>query len=60
MIKYKDEKIDILDKKRIYLIDKINAYFKTAVDYETNPINSKIWLCERFDRNVDKALEIFK
>lgn len=60
MIYYSDKRIDEINKKRIYLLDKINAYFKQVTEHKSNPTKSKKKLVNGFDNKVDKALEIFK
>lgn len=60
MIVYKDKRINVINKKRIYLIDKINAYFKEVVKYKDNPTKLKKQLINNFDNQIDESLDIFK
>ena len=60
MIDYGNETINSIDKKRQYLIDKINAYFKRVVEYKANPYCDLEELAKNFGKKVDNGLKIFK
>jgi transcriptional regulator of NAD metabolism len=60
LIPLKDKKLNILDINRIYLIDKINAYFKEVTEYKTNPTKTKKELINSFNDKINKGLNIFK
>jgi len=50
----------MLDKKRIYLMDKIYAYFTEVREYKTNPTTTKKALVKKFNDKLDEGLKIFK
>jgi|WetSurMetagenome_2_1015567.scaffolds.fasta_scaffold59701_3 hypothetical protein len=60
---YKDEELNVLDKKRVYLIDMINAHFKRVVDVNEKRVfsNARNKDYKRvFDDNLNRALGVFK
>ena len=60
MINHKDKDLNMLDKKRIYLMDKIYAYFTEVREYKTNPTTTKKPLVKKFNDKLDEGLKIFK
>jgi len=60
MMTFKNKDLDILDKKRLYLIDKINAHFKEAQDYKNNPVKTEAKLFKEFNKKLEEGLQVFK